>query len=466
MLTIQNERKLLGAKLNGIGSTEWIVTSIRPHLNHYVIFIEQSENGWDKKVVLDRSFSPFKLGYQYKLESGSAQIVSSTVNSIQQSIDNIIRNFDIYEYYLYFNSSSWAWPKSTTTQPYALYSVSSSQASNFLGGINTIPTATTQSLLFSASYYDSTNKDALRNVVPQYLLDDPNNQPYVTFIDMVGQHFDNIWIYYKDVSNRYNATNNPDTGISLDLVSDALRGFGIQLYTNSNVSDNLYYTLFGINPDGSLLPPTGSEVITNYVTSSLTTLPAQTIQDELYKRLYHNLPYLLKTKGTERGVKALISTYGIPESILTVREFGGNPINSVDGVLDINTEDYKVYIATGSNGNVTGSLELSSSLLSPYTTLQYYTNNDRINNTNVEIGFSPADVINTNITASQGYFNINQLIGAPGYQYSSSYEPLVSASNAYFASYTQPNSIWEYIRLLKFYNNSLFKTINNFVFNR
>ena len=75
--------------------------------------------------------------------SGSAQIVSSTVNSIQQSIDNIIRNFDIYEYYLYFNSSSWAWPKSTTTQPYALYSVSSSQASNFLGGINTIPTATT-----------------------------------------------------------------------------------------------------------------------------------------------------------------------------------------------------------------------------------------------------------------------------------------------------------------------------------
>ena len=395
--------------------------------------------------------------------SGSVQIVSSTVNSIQQSIDNIIRNFDIYEYYLYFNSSSWAWPKSTTTQPYALYSVSSSQASNFLGGVNTIPTATTQSLLFSASYYDSTNKDALRSVIPQYLLDDLNNQPYVTFIDMIGQHFDNIWIYYKDVSNRYNATNNPDTGISLDLVSDALRGFGIQLYTNSNVSDNLYYTLFGINPDGSLLPPTGSEIITNYVTSSLTTLPAQTIQDELYKRLYHNLPYLLKTKGTSRGVKALISTYGIPESILTVREFGGNPINSVDGVLDINTEDYKVYIATGSNGNVTGSLELSSSLLSPYTTLQYYTNNDRINNTNVEIGFSPADVINTNITASQGYFNINQLIGAPGYQYSSSYEPLVSASNAYFASYTQPHSIWEYIRLIKFYNNSLFKTIKDFV---
>jgi len=395
--------------------------------------------------------------------AGTSTIVSSSISSLQVYIDNIIKNFDTYEYFLYFNSSSWAWPKSNTTQPYSLYSVSSSQAANFLGSTTTVPTATTQSLLFSASYYDATNKDALRSVIPQYLLDDSNNQPYITFVDMIGQHFDNIWIYYKDVSNRYNNTNNPDTGISLDLVSDALRGFGMQLYTNTNVSDNLYYTLFGINDDGSLLPPTGSEIITNYVTSSLTTLPAATIQDELYKRLYHNLPYLLKTKGTERGVKALIATYGIPESILTVREFGGNPVNAVDGVLDINTSNYKITIATGSTGIVTGSLELSSSLLSPYTTLQYYTNNDRLNNTNVEIGFSPADVINTNITASQGYFDINQLIGAPGYQYSSSYEPLVSASNAYFGSYTQPNSIWEYVRLLKFYNNSLFKVIKDFV---
>lgn len=395
--------------------------------------------------------------------AGTSTIVSSSISSLQLYIDNIIKNFDPYEYFLYFNSSSWAWPKSTNTQPYALYSVSSSQAANFLGSPTTVPTATTQSLLFSASYYDTTNKDALRSVVPQYLLDDPNNQPYITFVDMIGQHFDNIWIYYKDVSNRYNATNNPDTGISLDLVSDALRGFGMQLYTNTNVSDNLYYTLFGINEDGSLLPPTGSEIISRYVTSSLTTLPAATIQDELYKRLYHNLPYLLKTKGTERGIKALIATYGIPESILTVREFGGNPISAVDGVLDINTSNYKITIATGSTGIVTGSLELSSSLLSPYTTLQYYTNNDRLNNTNVEVGFSPADVINSNITTSQGYFDINQLIGAPGYQYSSSYQPLVSASNAYFGNYTQPNSIWEYVRLLKFYNNSLFKVIKDFV---
>ena len=395
--------------------------------------------------------------------SGTQTIVSSSIGYIESSINNIIEKFDTYEYFLYFNSSSWAWPKLTTTQPYQLYSVTSSEATNFLGSENTVPMEGTQSLLFSASYYDSTNKDLLHNSIPQYLLDDPSNTPYITFLDMIGQHFDNIWIYYKDLSTRYDATNNPDTGISLDVVSDALRGFGIQLYTNSNVSDNLYYTLFGINTDGGLLPPTGSELITNYVTSSLTTLSAATIQDELYKRLYHNLPYLLKTKGTQRGIKALISTFGIPEEILTVREFGGNPIDSVDGAFDLDTTDYKISISTGSNGNVTGSLMLSSSLLSPYATLQFYDKDHRINSTDIEIGFSPADTINANITASQGYFDINQLIGSPGYQQSASYGPLVSASNAYFASYTQPSSVWEYIRLIKFYNNSLFKMIKDFV---
>jgi hypothetical protein len=399
--------------------------------------------------------------------SANSSYKANSIDSAQQAIDNIIEKFDTYEYFLYFNSSSWAWPKINTTQPYQLYSVTSSQVSNFLGSINTVPTATTQSLLFSASYYDSTNKDLLHNSIPQYLLDDANNQPFITFMDMIGQHFDNIWIYYKDLSNRYNATNNPDTGISLDVVGDALRGLGIQLYTNSNVSDNLYYTLFGINPDGTLLPPTGSEKITaiggKYVTSSLETLSAKEIQQELYKRLYHNLPYLLKSKGTERGIKALISTFGIPDDILTVREFGGTPINSVDGVFDLDSSTYKVAIVTGSGGNVTGSLTLSSSLLHPEASLQYYQNINRINTTNIEVGFSPADTINKNIVTSEGYFNIDQLIGSPGYQYSASYTPLVNFNETYFSSYTQKNSIWEYIRLIKFYNNSLFKMIKDYV---
>ena len=387
--------------------------------------------------------------------SGNNEVISSSIQTIQNSIDNIINKFDIYEYYLYYASESFSWPKSTSTKPYSLYSVTSSQALNWLGSANTLPSTNGVSILYSASYYDSTNKDILSvTAVPQYLLDDPSNQPYITFLDMIGQHFDNIWVYYKDVSNRYNATNNPDTGISLDLVSDALKGLGMQLYTNTNESDNVFYSLFGYNQDGSLLPPTGSEKNITYVTSSLSTLPYDQLSKEIYKRLYHNLPYLLKTKGTERGVKALISCYGIPESILFPMEFGGYDRTKEIGVLEWNKNKVTV---------ISSSLELSQSVLSPYATLQYFDNDNRKNINDVEVGFSPANTINSNISSSLGFFQIDQLIGNPADQYSSSYKPLDTYRDSYFSTYNKDHSISEYIRIIKFYNNSLFKMIKDFV---
>jgi hypothetical protein len=391
-----------------------------------------------------------------KSVTGGNLVASSSIGFLSQSINNIITNFDIYEYYLYYASESFAWPKTNKTQPYTLAPINSTASLNWLGSSTTVPTGNNISILYSASYYDLTNKDLLVNTIPRYLQDDPNNIPYSTFIYMIGQHFDNIWVYYKDVTNRYNNTNNPNTGVSMDLVGDALRGLGIHLYTNSNISNNLYYSLFGINADGSLLPPTGSEKITNYVTSSIATLPAQTIQNEIYKRLYHNLPYLLKTKGTHRGLKALIACYGIPESILTVNEFGGYDSSVQDGVLEIN--NLKVY-------TVTSSLQISSSVLSPYVSNQYYQTNRRLNSSKIEVGFSPADSINDFITSSLGYFNIDQLIGNPIDQYSASYPTLDAFKDTTFSTYaTYPNhSIGEYIRMIKFYNNSLFKMIKDFV---
>lgn len=416
---------------------------------------EERLNNFVYKLQLLESYNA-QLADQAAISGGpiTFAFASSSIGSIQNSINNIIEKFDVYEYYLYFNSGSWAWPKMNTTQPYTLYSVTSSEASNWLGSVDTVTTPTTASLLYSASFYDATNKDLLRNAIPQYLLDDTTNAPYTTFLDMIGQHFDNIWLYYKDVTTRYEATNNPDTGISLDVVSDALKGLGFELYTNSNVSDNLFYSLFGINQEGSLLPPTGSEHIDTYVTSSMETLSAETLQGEIYKRLYHNLPYLLKTRGTQRSVKALIATFGIPEEILTINEFGGQNRYSSIGINEINNQKISI---------VTGSVQLTGSVLSPYTTTQYFNTDNRLNSTNIEVGFSPANTINANISASLPNLNLDQLIGYPSNMYSGSYPALDAQKESYFSTYTQPHSIWEYIRLIKYYNNSLFKTIKDFV---
>lgn len=428
------------------------------NFENFIHFSSATEriNNFVYKLGMIESYSEQIVSQSAILGSNNKSLVTSSISTLQTSISNIIENFDIYEYYLYYASESFSWPKYNSTKPYRNVSVTSSLAKNWLGSATTYPNQHTASLLYSASLYDDTNKDILRASIPQYIIDDSNNAPYVTFMDMMGQHFDNIWVYYKDVSNRYNATNDPFTGISLDMVSDALRGMGFQLYTNTNVSNNVYYDLFGYNEDGSLLPPTGSEIIKTYVTSSLPTgsIGSKQTQQEIYKRLYHNLPYLYKTKGTQRGIKALLSIYGIPENILTVNEFGGYGRYDKTGIDSINNDKIQI---------VTSSLQISSSVLSPYVTLQYYDTERRLNSTNIEVGFSIADVIDRNISSSLGYFDIDQLIGTPSDQYLNYYPSLVSASNSYFSSYTYPHSVWEYIRLIKYFNNSIFKTIKDFV---
>jgi hypothetical protein len=442
------------------------------------------------------------------IESASAGLTQTNTSTakvlLQNQIDTTITNFDGYEYYLYFNSASTSYPKQTSTQPYPLYSLTSSQAVNWLGSINTLPNGpATMSMYWSSSYYDDNNKDLLLYATPAYITEDPANTPYLVFLNMIGQHFDNIWIYLKDVTNHYSAENNPFVGISMDQVANALRSFGVQLYTNTSITDNIYYSLLGLNQTGSSLPvtssaysvsnvasssiyplagqpwltaslslpPFGEEKINRYVisfvtgsnpSSSFATLPASQLTGETYKRLYHNLAYLLKTRGTERGIRALITTFGIPGDILDPHEYGGYNIYQVPGIQEISN----TKILTGSV------LNISSSLLSPYTTIQYYQNDQDKTSNNVEVGFSPADSINASITSSglvtsstqPGYFNIMQLIGAPALQYSSSYIPLVELSNTYFnAEYTSRYNVWDFIRVIKYYNNSVFKMLRDWV---
>jgi hypothetical protein len=239
---------------------------------------------------------------------------SSSINIWQNKINDVITNFDGYEYYLYFESGSTTWPKSNSTPPYNNVNTLSTTGQNWL---------TAQ--LVTASTFDNDNDNNLIYSIPSYLREDPQNAPYQLFIEMIGQHFDNIWTYYKDVTNKYNADNRLDYGISKDLVAEAIRDFGVKLYQNNFSTNDLYSAFLGITPQGSLLPYTGSEVINTFITASSTgsLIPLDDVNKEIYKRIYHNLPYLLKKKGTVDGLRALINIYGIPDTILRISEFGG-----------------------------------------------------------------------------------------------------------------------------------------------
>ena len=388
----------------------------------------------------------YKLQLVQTYESAStAANLATTTAYYDNLITGVVSKFDGYEKYLYFESGAYAWPKSNSLPPYLNLDTTDTQAVTWYN-----------IQLASASLYDELNESGLEYAIPEFIRQDPANEPYSLFLNMIGQHFDNVWIYAKAVTDKYDADNRLGYGVSKDLVSDVLKSFGVKLY-NSNFSiANLSSLLLGEWYDS------GSEQINSFVTASNSPTPDQDVLQETYKRIYHNLPYLIKTKGTERGLRALINCFGIPSGSLEISVFGG--VNS------FSTSPYfGSALPTGSKvrlGN-TGSL-VAGDTLSYYTSIQKenkkYTQDVNV----VEVGFSPAYNINNFIEGViTGSFDIDQYIGDPRYLNESNYnsisnanlysvaETLLSGSDAY--------NVFDFIRLIKFFDNQLFKMVRDFV---
>jgi hypothetical protein len=328
------------------------------------------ENFYYKISLIEQYSSSIALIDSQITGSTSSSISVSSSKAIYASkIDNIITNFDGYDYYLYYYSGSSAWPKTNTSPPYQLESTNSNAVLTWLGSDNET-NAYYGGILLSASLYDNLNSNNLFYTIPEYLREDPANDPYQLFIEMVGQHYDNIWIYYKDVTQKYNADNRLENGISKDIVADAIRDFGIKLYQNNFSNEDLYTAFLGLTPEGGLFPfpnitgslptPSGYEYIDTKISASNDYLPLDDVNKSLYKRIYHNLPYLLQTKGTLPGLRALITSYGIPDTILRIKEYGGkDKVNTNDWDYWQNEFNY-AYKQNGDNF-ISSSFVLNSS---------------------------------------------------------------------------------------------------------
>jgi hypothetical protein len=416
------------------------------------------------------------------LDSAKTAITSSTV-ILQEKISNIIKNFDGFEYYLYYSSGSNTYPKNTSVPPYGLRPWGSLPVRNWYS-----------SSIASASIYDAANKDYLINTIPSYLTDDPQNEPYKVFIDMIGQYYDNIWIYYKDVSNRYSGDNRLEYGISKDLVADAIRSFGLKIYQNNFSVSDLFDAFTGFN-SGSItrtinqIPcPPDTEQIQYYLTASQESYytPIDDVNKEMYKRIYHNLPYLLKSKGTAAGLQNIISMFGITSSILTIREFGGEwdnnkPITGIKDIVDDNiqiltsaqmSQSFFPIIPSNATSNTYAFIPkfvLSSqkSILGGYSDINFSQQATRRSlspsvNT-VEITFSPQNDIDNFIKdpGNLPNFDIGTYIGNPTQTFLPYYPDLQDEATSLLSN-NELKPI-NYIRLIKYFDNSLFNMIKDFI---
>jgi hypothetical protein len=209
----------------------------------------------------------------------------------------LLGGFDGFENFLY-TSSSLSWPFDGNTKKLS----TSTEVSNWYETIITL-----------AEDFDTQNFNWVQNNIPQYIVNNDENASLLLFFSMVGQHFDNIYFHTKSIEKSRGLGYKAKDGISDKLLFETLKSFSWDA-KNLNTNSHLWEYVFGLDSDGD--------------TKALT--PAKQRTYEVWRRIANNLPYLLKHKGTRRGVYALMACYGIPSSNLSILEFGGPEVDNAN----------------------------------------------------------------------------------------------------------------------------------------
>jgi hypothetical protein len=259
-------------------------------------------------VLLDQNYSSSLSSstvYQYYLTER---------DSFVNNMSDIVNSFDGYESYL-FNSGKYVYLPVSNSFLDTLYVDQQDEI---------------------ASEYDTTNRDSLINNVPEFILNDSNNSDYLIFLSMVGHFFDNIYIYISSLPIEKQIYNNVSSSFSTNTIKEILNSFGWNI--NDIIKD--------IDID---------EVYLNSLNNSVyNILSSQDRLKLIWNRILITLPGIYKTKGTEECVKYLLSCYGIPSTILSIREYGG--IDYSDNVLPTYRIEEDVYFLkySGTNDYIKG----------------------------------------------------------------------------------------------------------------
>jgi len=258
--------------------------------------------------------SKLKLIETYTSQSGVFANISSSADNqtkYRRLKNNVISSFDHFEHYMYYESSSYTtsslgerydvtWPKTAySNNEYTLATTTSTAGTNWLNNWTTY-----------SKEFDTINKERFISNLPTHVTMDPSNNVFLDFFDMMGQQFDEYWLYTRHFTDVNERTSRLGEGISKDLVEQVAKSIGLKLVNGNDLLELPEY-LFGTNTSGSAVYSTPQEDVTK----------------EIYKRIVSNMPFFAKTKGSIRAMKGLLNCYGIPSSILRVREYGGPDIN-------------------------------------------------------------------------------------------------------------------------------------------
>lgn len=341
---IQTSQQIIDAQFSGSLSGIKLNISYRQFDNfiHFGSATEQVKN-FKYKLQLIEYYSD-KIELISKVPGGTA--TQTNLTDLYTKRNKVVSGFNDFEKYLFFESTGSIlythldsatgsidpWPKVssdasqlTWAEAYMLWSnaltswasVDSADPYSYFATQertdSTVGESYYNNLTEIAEIYDRNNIHKLQNSVPLYIQDSEGGEELLLFVHMLGQHFDILWTYINALTSIHTREEHPKDGMPGDLLYQVASTMGFDLLNGKSTSELWKYSL-GTDVNGNTLQ-TNANGITSISDSDNT--------KEIWRRIVNNLPYILKSKGTSRSIKALLTCFGIPTSFLTIKEYGG-----------------------------------------------------------------------------------------------------------------------------------------------
>ena len=319
--------------------------------NNFIFYSSATERLQNFKYKLD--LLEYYTSQSLVVSQLSGSVATTNVIDYTTTKTNLVSGFDAFEQYLYYQSSSILTtydipvispnvaevtgsyispvPKTNSTIPYTLVSTTSTTFKNWFNN-----------LLESASLYDNLNLNSLAVAIPEYIRYDAANVDLATFVNMLGHHYDILYTYINHMSKINKREENPKLGMPNELLYSVAKQFGWNL-TDGNQYQDLWQYVLGTNETGT--PLTGS------ISVGDPSVPGRDMTYAVWRRIVNNLPLLLKSKGTKRSVQALLSCYGIPQSMISINEYGGPRLDRTPVYEKLNF-DYALDLINTTAGRV------------------------------------------------------------------------------------------------------------------
>ena len=272
--------------------------------------------------------------------SSTSIILDNSILDIQGKRNRVVSGFDDFEKYLFFGApggqlythydpttsgSIEPWPKLIATAQYTWIEIytqwqntalqwNSVHFSNCYNTTSPEGKLYFKNLLEMAEEYDTFNVHKLQNTIPLHIQNSAEGDQFSLFVNMIAQHFDIIWTYINNLTSTKTREEHPKDGMPDDLLYHVASSMGFNLLNGNSASDLWKYAL-GVDEFGQ---PTQDSSVTG-----ITSLSHESTTKEIWRRIVNNLPYILKSKGTSRSIKALLTCFGIPSTVLTIKEYGG-----------------------------------------------------------------------------------------------------------------------------------------------